>query len=323
MVPNLGPARRRMDLMASVSRSSGLEKDGDDLKNHKTQEEYRDFIQEKLDAVLKNHPWTVNETEDAKKQRLYEQENVLILFRKLREGVASAARTDDFALEVYETSFFLSIIFESPKQTTAIIQHLIPSPPSTTTPFKNASIFVPLCSLLHHLVASYPSQGTYHQHLDTIPESLLPRKSEHASWVFDIAKSLRRRNYAKFAYLSKKETLVSVLGSEQQEPATDVPATTKPLAKFGKQALFVLLNLLRQKAASTAWTILRASYRELACNPGNDDTRTWLVNSMCLDSVLSFVPSTDLDKWLHEQESSGHLRAKEGADGRWIVCKVR
>ncbi|KAF9046082.1 hypothetical protein BJ165DRAFT_1345419 [Panaeolus papilionaceus] len=321
MVSNVGPGRRRMDLMASVSRSSGLEKDGDDLKNYKTQEEYREFIQEKLDAHLKNHPWKTDETQDAKKQRLYEQENVLILFRKLREGVASSGRTDDFALEVYETSFFLSVIFQSPKQTTAIIQHLIPSPPSKTASFKT-SIFTPLCSLLHHLVASYPSQGTYHQHLDTIPESLLPRKSKHAIWLFDIAKSLRRRNYAKFAQLSSTKGLLSVLESRKDSGANS-PDATRDTLKFNDQALYLLLDSLRQKAGSNAWTILRASYRELSCDQANAGTKSWLINSLCLDSVSSFVVSTDLDEWLKEREKLGHLRAKEGLDGRWIVCKVR
>ncbi|KAF8882027.1 hypothetical protein CPB84DRAFT_225698 [Gymnopilus junonius] len=44
-----------MNLMASVSRSSGLEKDGDDLKNYNAQEEYRRFIQEKVDNIFENH----------------------------------------------------------------------------------------------------------------------------------------------------------------------------------------------------------------------------------------------------------------------------
>ncbi|KAJ6585326.1 hypothetical protein B0H19DRAFT_1109218 [Mycena capillaripes] len=37
--------RRKMEHIASVSRSSGLEKDGDALKNFDVQDEYRTFIQ--------------------------------------------------------------------------------------------------------------------------------------------------------------------------------------------------------------------------------------------------------------------------------------
>ncbi|EAU86223.2 hypothetical protein CC1G_03434 [Coprinopsis cinerea okayama7 len=78
------PMPSRMELMASVSRSSGLERDGDDLKNYNIQQEYREFIQGKLDGFSKRYPLEIR---SADKQRIEAQENLLILFtprRRLR-----------------------------------------------------------------------------------------------------------------------------------------------------------------------------------------------------------------------------------------------
>ncbi|PSR71996.1 hypothetical protein PHLCEN_2v12206 [Hermanssonia centrifuga] len=78
------PGKRHMELIASVSRSSGLEKDGDALRNFKLQEKYREFIQEKVSFGLHvNHSWTL----------------FMIFSGKLREGILSTKRNDAFALE--------------------------------------------------------------------------------------------------------------------------------------------------------------------------------------------------------------------------------
>ncbi|KIJ45118.1 hypothetical protein M422DRAFT_29972 [Sphaerobolus stellatus SS14] len=118
-----------MDLLASVSRSSGLQSDGDELKKSRVQEDYRKFVQTRLDDYLRKHPLydhienVENRGEDSQKNT---QSNILILFRKLREGLMASKRLDDFALEVYEISFFLSIIFRIPAQTTSISGQLLP-----------------------------------------------------------------------------------------------------------------------------------------------------------------------------------------------------
>jgi len=41
-------SQRQMELIASVSRSSGMEKGGDALKSHNIQEQYRAFVQDKV-----------------------------------------------------------------------------------------------------------------------------------------------------------------------------------------------------------------------------------------------------------------------------------
>jgi len=291
------------------------------LKNYQTQEEYRRFIQEKVDHVLENHPQRPDESEDHKTQRKYAQENVLILFRKLREGVSSAGRKDTFALEAYETSLYLSVIFESPKQTISIIAHLFPpnaEPPAQFTG-RFPSVQSLLSSLLHHLVASYPSQGTYHQHLASIPRTSLPQGSQISLWLTSVTKSLRTRNYAKFSMLSQKATVAKLLESSTyglvtnaRGPAEDVLATN---------AVFSLVQALRRKASETAWNVLRSAYREL--DQGSTDMETWLTKSLFLDSVIGDEWTVKVNDWLETKTSLGHVRRKENAVQKWIVCKVR
>ncbi|KAI0699956.1 hypothetical protein C8T65DRAFT_658729, partial [Cerioporus squamosus] len=150
------PGKRHMELIASVSRSSGLEKDGDALRDPKIQEEYRAFIQGKVDEYWKKYPLRSHRASghedgdagaeaDARRNRMEMEENLLILFRKLREGLLSIHRRDAFALEVYETSLHLSVLFKSPVQTTSTLSHLFPDlyvnihpspspPPPTSSP---------------------------------------------------------------------------------------------------------------------------------------------------------------------------------------------
>ncbi|KAI0769069.1 hypothetical protein BD413DRAFT_629044 [Trametes elegans] len=193
------PGKRHMELIPSVSRSSGLDKDGDALRDQKVQEEYREFIQTKVDDYWKAYPLrgpvpgSGEYGPEAARHKKETEENLLILFRKLREGLLSRQRRDAFALEVYETSLHLSVLFKSPVQTTSTLSHLFPNfymsisnstrrPPTrpvssaangpATQPLENSPPQPPpsalpstLILLLHHLVSSYPSQLAFYTRL--------------------------------------------------------------------------------------------------------------------------------------------------------------
>ncbi|KAH6912570.1 hypothetical protein BKA70DRAFT_1422148 [Coprinopsis sp. MPI-PUGE-AT-0042] len=301
-----------MDLMASVSRSSGLEKDGDDLKNFRIQEEYREFVQGKLDAYRKQFPLEIR-THD--KRRIDAQENVLILFRKLREGVFASKRRDGLALEVYETSFYLSVIFNSAKQIAAAMSHLVPDAYQTLTCPKPLCRPTVVLSLLYHLVASYPSQASYHSHISAIPPSLLPRQSGAYSWIQSLASALRARNYSKFSQFYKKQSLAAIF--EDSTPPGD-----KSNTQLVKVAILAILDDLRSKARDTSWAVLRSAYREL--DTSADKTSAWLTTSLSLQPLLVTDDRTwTAEGWLNEQSSRGHTRQKEGIQGKWIICKVR
>ncbi|KAG8702107.1 hypothetical protein FRC08_003685, partial [Ceratobasidium sp. 394] len=87
--------RSEFRLLPSVSRSSGLEPNGDALRSFETQEEYWKYIIEKiLDLELPNR-----EPSKDMADRQEKEANVMILLRKLREGFVATNRRDDFAIQ--------------------------------------------------------------------------------------------------------------------------------------------------------------------------------------------------------------------------------
>ncbi|KAJ7160043.1 hypothetical protein C8R46DRAFT_1106819 [Mycena filopes] len=314
--PAVAEPKRKMELLASVSRSSGLEKDGDALKDFGVQAEYREFIQEKLDGLWQKHPQTRAESETETRQRIDAQENILILFRKLREGIISSKRTGPFTLEVYETSLHLAVLFDSPRHIGPVIPALMSyfTPPSTKT--DNPCAQTILICLLHQLVAAYPSQHEFHSSMASIPNALFPADSEARLWITSVARCIRGRNYAKISNLTQLSAL----------PLDDDDALPKRATDLSRRALYHLVELLRSKTREMAWTVMRSAYRELSCQKEEPklDTREWLERSLGLTvSEMPGKSSPDLDEWLERESVLGHVRRKEGVEGRWIVCTPR
>ncbi|KAG1842989.1 hypothetical protein DFJ58DRAFT_805199 [Suillus subalutaceus] len=279
----------QMEHIASVSRSSGLEQGGDALKDSKVQEQYRVFVGEKLHKF-----WTEKQTKNG-------QENILILFRKLREGIFASKRSDAFAIEVYEISLCLSALFDSPIQTSSILSHLLPEL------YTSASIQPPissvLISLLHHLIAGYPSQKTYFEHLSCLSPN------EAYAWISNLATSLRTLNYIRVEALSRHDVYRHILSVSKSSDETN-----DELVRLSQDAVHALVERLRSKARDKAWVVLRSAYRELSAS---EETQTWMTK------CLTAFNRADVREWMNERCRDGHLRPKEGTVGRWIVCKVR
>ncbi|KAF8214903.1 hypothetical protein K438DRAFT_1901904 [Mycena galopus ATCC 62051] len=300
--------RRKMEHIASVSRSSGLEKDGDALKNLGVQEEYREFIKGKVDDIWAKYPRGSHESETQTRQRIDAQENVLILFRKLREGIISSRRVDQFTLEVYETSLYLAVLFDSPRHISPVIPALMSY--FHLEPDGNYVEPVVVC-LLHHLVAAYPSQREFHASLASVPTASFAHRSSARAWIISLAGCIRARNYAKIDKLTKIAAL----------PVGDTAEFNRELPR---KALYHLVAFLRTRTREMAWTIMRSAYRELSCQLDPQlNTRPWLGRSLGLHSDIPGECSIGLDEWLDRESVLGHVRRKDGVEGRWIVCKPR
>lgn len=271
------------------------------LKDSKVQEQYRVFVGEKLHKF-----WTEKQTKDG-------QENILILFRKLREGIYASKRSDAFAIEVYETSLCLSALFDSPIQTSSILSHLLPEL------YTSVSIRPPissvLISLLHHLIAGYPSQKTYFEHLSCLSPNVLDRTSEAYVWISNLASSLRTLNYIRIEALSRHDVYRHILSVSKSSDETN-----DELVRLAQDAVHVLVERLRSKARDKAWVVLRSAYRELSAS---EETQTWMIKCLLLSTEQTSASGPSLEEWMNERCRDGHLRPKEGAVGRWIVCKVR
>ncbi|KAH8085411.1 hypothetical protein BXZ70DRAFT_1002308 [Cristinia sonorae] len=350
-----------MELMPSLSRSSGLDKDGDSFKNLRTQEQYRDFIQTKVRNRELEVRWPIQSGADLTvvdvKQRDEVEANLLILFRKLREGLLATSRRDPFALEVYETSLHLSILFNSPSQTTSIISHLLPQAylsPSTSSasppPLPSSASTSVLLSCLHFLVTAYPSQSRYAEHLASLGSTFLPPTAPHRQWLNDLTRTLRLRNYAKLEMLTNQDALSKLipLNGSSKFPSS---------RNLAHDALEAIVEALRAKARETTWSVIRSAYRELHCpssqvlGPSASDTTDskntpsplavensfWLCRSLALHSLVEdgsggkgeggtiTATTTRVDvvaAWLTQRSTAGEVRLKEGTSDRWIVCKV-
>ena len=214
---------------------------------------------------------------------------------------------------MYETSSYLAVLFNSALQTTSTLSHLIPDLYSTSTS-QNIRITT-LISLLHHLVAAYPSQSTFRQHLSLLPSSFIPPDSKAYKWVDGVTSSLRSLNYSKFEYLTRPSSFSDFLDLPP-EPTTD---STRTLAH---DALYYLVDALRSKSREKTWKVIRSAYRELA--PESTTTRGWLERSLVLHTVKPGGQDIVLDTWLAKKHEEGQLKRKEGtSDCRWIVCKVK
>jgi len=234
-------------------------------------------------------------------------------------------------VEVFEISLFLATIFDSPRQTTAILTHLIPVLyPSFSTPLRNLTT---LLSLIHHLVAAYPSQVPFHQHLRSLPPSVLHQNSESIVWITSLASSLRSLNYSKFEALTRissfshffmvpHELQSKTAPAEVSVSTSETPGYSCSGVNLANRALQTLVESLRSKAREKTWHVIRSAYRELACHPGFEATRGWLERSLALSAIVPTDTRTDVDDWLEIKSLEGHVRKKEGAsEGRWIICK--
>ncbi|OCH85961.1 hypothetical protein OBBRIDRAFT_890823 [Obba rivulosa] len=345
------PGKRYMELVPSVSRSSGLDKDGDALRDLAFQEEYRVFVHGKAEEYWKRFPLGAALNEEDRKQREEVQGNLLILFRKLREGILSTNRRDAFAIEVYESSLYLSVIFKAAAQTTSTLSHLLPlytrqSDPaasdaaSASTPRQPGAAPV-LLALLHALHTTYPSQRGFHEQVRALPPAFLPRSSDAHHWVHDLARCLRRCEYARLERLTELAAFAHFVGDRPGPGGPGAAAPDLPL-----EALRTLVDAIRVQARMTAWRIVRSAYRELACPPASlaagSETSMWLVRSLALRSWErgdlrdaervegSSVEGKEAEmeerrlaeQWLVARCKEGEVKEKEGVEGRWILLRT-
>nr|XP_019001813.1 uncharacterized protein I203_05520 [Kwoniella mangroviensis CBS 8507]OCF65274.1 hypothetical protein I203_05520 [Kwoniella mangroviensis CBS 8507] len=115
------------ELVQSVSRSGGDGKEGDLLKDWEIQEKYREFIEKK---ITKHHS-TFNTTyhkapKPEAKDEIESLGSIVLLFRKLREGVVASGRIDTFAIEVFESSARFSILANNRPQLISSLSGLVP-----------------------------------------------------------------------------------------------------------------------------------------------------------------------------------------------------
>jgi hypothetical protein len=217
---------------------------------------------------------------------------------------------------VYETSLWLSIIFHSHAQTTAILSPLLPdlyiSVVSTVKDEASSGLTVLLASL-HSLERHYPSQRAFFDLSKSLPPSFA-LQDDHQVWLHDLSCSLRRSGYSHFRRLTQKTTLVRLVASETPDQTPLHPGPDGP--DLALLSLQTLVTSLRDRLRLSAWCTVRSAYREFALP--QCDTTTWLSNVLLLE-VETGKQEAHVQLWFTSREQLGEVVKKDGIDGRWAV----
>ncbi|KAH7101667.1 hypothetical protein BKA62DRAFT_770421 [Auriculariales sp. MPI-PUGE-AT-0066] len=292
---NYPPARRRggkagntnqggvrLDAVASISRTSGQNDDGDALRNPGFQQKYADSLAHKVAEFWQRFP---PEAAATAQTVALEQNSLMIAFRKLREGVLASQRCDAFALHVYESSFLLACSFDAPQHATAALAHLTQTlwpahPPSSS--------IVPLAGVLFTIVnLDQPREAThrlrdFHQYLS----------SDDIRWTNTLARLKRSGNYTALCRHVDGEHLPGgvhgdVVG-QLYGGANDI----------GRRTTHALFDLLRAGTRGRTWDVLRIAYRDVAM----EESRNWLLRS------LGLAKEAGLDEWIENKVAKGEAQ---------------
>ena len=216
-------------------------------------------------------------------------------------------------------SLWLSIIFQSHAQTTAILSPLLPDLylfVKSSVKSESSSSLTAVLASLHSLERHYPSQRAFFDLSRSLPPSFALR-DDHKVWLRELSGSLRRSGYSDFRRLTQKTTLVRLVASETPDQKT-------PLHSGPDLALLSLQTLaagLRDRLRLSAWCAVRSAYREFALP--QRDTATWLSNVLLLEVETgkqeAHKDSDRVQVWFTSRETLGEVARKDGVDGRWAV----
>ncbi|THH06090.1 hypothetical protein EW145_g4333 [Phellinidium pouzarii] len=282
------------------------------LKNEDVQKRYWEMIQEKLNVHWKDFPMTSS----ASQLRSERESNILLHLRKLREGILASQRKDEFALSVYETSFYSALIFHSSLHASTSLSHLPelyssllfkPHPKLSVDQVRSRAETLATISLIFHLDESFPSQGTYYRHVRSLEPLHLDWNSNMLKWISSLRASAVWKNYARCELLTRHSRVVGLL-----ENLSGVSEKEKHLIETSLRAV---IDALRQKLRNSAWVILRFSYRELTIN-ADTDTAAWLSRSLMLDSIGG-IKGIGVEEWMKQKHSEQQVIAKD--EERWTL----
>lgn len=286
-----------------------MDKGGNALKSPGTQDKLYKQIEQKLEDYLREFPLKSLPTTPIPAQ-VAAQENILIQLRKLREGIQSTGRRDSFAIQVYELSYFLAIIFRSipHMQSTSnnlprLYQHADGLKTSNRGNSDDLRQTYTVIRLLQSLTESVP-----------LGSKVPARKKEidlfcqlHPTleiWFQQLALNVFRCNFCQSMLLTDNVELKSILRILNFTPGV----RERELAKY---AFLSSISDLRENFRNYAWNIMRSAYRQITF-PYSDD---WCRRSLGLNSDDAVM------KWLSDHEHANEVVAKPGSPSIWLLRK--
>ncbi|KZO99360.1 hypothetical protein CALVIDRAFT_561226 [Calocera viscosa TUFC12733] len=301
----------RMERLAMISRSGGSEDANDTLKDYNVQEEFREYIEKHISAYKATNPFPPALNDDGSSSLSPSQRetltNILIMFRKLREGILASRRVDHFAIETYETSARLAVYCQEDKALSSVFGRLVPD-------LYNAYDEATLTAGLSNLTTSAAPAAT-------VSARQVPSKRDEFTAVYLL-------HLLHVAYPSQRDFLPRLKALSGQAPATFrlVAATaahvrrgsfwalsqlvlhsTQPRSDLIQRMLIVILA----KTRSRTWATLKAAYMQVQLDKGN-----WLC------SVLGFEKAASVERFMKERAKLGEVVEKEATLPTWTIQKA-
>jgi hypothetical protein len=209
---------------------------------------------------------------------------------------------------VYETSLRISILFSSVVNITSTLSYLLPTyyTSHSLTHSRESTILI---ALLSRLDSSYPSQRDYYEDRQGFLSSgCIACDSPIVSWLSSLARAVRSSNYYKAEALTRPKVYMSLLDSRPQK-------SSKGVVDLDSSSVRAIISSLHDRLRDRSWPILRVAYREMTCLPKVTDTSEWLKRSLILNS------KTSVETWFKQQLEKGNVKAKEEAEGKWIIVR--
>lgn len=236
---------------------------------------------------------------------------ILLEFRKLREGIISSSRADDFAVEVYETSAKLALLDKNIPQIASILPHLVKtlhksplaikksnttsleadlqrmelshrSPVALDTKARFLSYY-----LLHLICHMEDTRAFQHLLKDTVrfdatdeTPNKIPCTNPHIIFAMHIFHCFIRNDYAAM---------------------TTVTFNPRSYDKFA----WVIVRSAQNAFQARAWQILKSCYMVI-------EDKSWLAKQLQLEDEASLLAFLKKEQWDKKVDDKGAILLKKG-----------
>lgn len=155
-------------------------------------------------------------------------------------------------------------------------------------------------------MSTFPSQTKFRDQLNSLPPALFPKDSAQYIWVSALASALSSCNYTRAEQLTRDSYYLPLLETLKEDLAT--------------VAVRTLIDSTRSKIRERSWLVIRTAYREITCASNSADSSDWLERSLLLSTSTRRYTVED---WMKGQAEAGHVKLKEGTQGKWIISKPK
>ncbi|KAK9899174.1 hypothetical protein P389DRAFT_45015 [Cystobasidium minutum MCA 4210] len=307
---NLRPLRENKMDFSSPSR--GELTPGRSLTDTTAQDEFRAHLEERVGSYQAKFPDELGIIISNNQKQKDELDLVLLEFRKLREGIISAGRADDFTVEVYETSAKLALLGRNIPQIASVLPHLVKTLHKNVPPIATKDDVAGLESGLKQLAIS----GRQAVPLDT-KARFLSYYLLHLICHMEDVKAFQQvlkdtvafdagsTGFDKIPYSNKHITFVMrILHCSLHNDYAALSKITFSPRSYDKFA-WVIVRSAQEAFRARAWHTLKSSYMSVT-------DKSWLAKQLQLDGEEELSLFLHKEQWDKKTDEKGAILLKKG-----------